>query len=253
MVCCNTDLAKSKTCAYTSSIVQILKINYMNKLLLFVFLLSVSTFTFAQNGTAGDLTWTIDNRTLTISGNGVIPEYSYTDLAPWYNYRDSISTAVITEGVTRIGSLAFAMCQKLTSVSIAATVESIGATAFSKCEALDSIGLPEGVKTIEDGAFFYCTGLAAVSFPSTVETIGNSIFYKCTKIAHVFVSAQTPPTCGQSVFPAEVLTAAVLHVPAGTKEAYQAADVWKDFASISDGSTFAQINKQRAGFNRGKH
>ena len=67
------------------------------------------TSAFAQGGTAGPLTWNISGGTLTISGNGAMPDYNIQggEKSPWYPYRESINTVIIQNGVTRIGAGAF--------------------------------------------------------------------------------------------------------------------------------------------------
>ena len=86
----------------------------------------------ASSGTAGDLTWTLDDSgILTISGTGAMPNYSNTSHAPWYDDRASIKTVTIADGVTNIGAYAFSGCTSLTSITIPDGVTSIGDSAFS--------------------------------------------------------------------------------------------------------------------------
>jgi hypothetical protein len=51
-------------------------------ILLIAILLNVAS-ALAQSGTTGPLTWKINNGTLTISGEGAMPNYNYNG-APWY-------------------------------------------------------------------------------------------------------------------------------------------------------------------------
>ncbi|MDR0603318.1 MAG: hypothetical protein LBG80_03335, partial [Bacteroidales bacterium] len=90
----------------------------MKKLTLFLaaaFCLCMANKTMAQvaSGTTGDCTWTLTgtsgNYTLTISGNGVMEDYSSSD-APWYSYRTDIKSLDIQQGVTIIGNWGFANC-----------------------------------------------------------------------------------------------------------------------------------------------
>ena len=66
--------------------------------------LSVTT-AFAQGGTTGPLTWNISGGTLTISGNGAMPDYEYQ--TPWLEYMFDVRTLIIEYGVTSIGKNAF--------------------------------------------------------------------------------------------------------------------------------------------------
>ena len=112
----------------------------------------------AKSGTTGDCTWTLDdNGTLTISGNGAIGDYYYTDFngknittAPWGS---NIKTVVIEGGVTSIGYMAFYGCTVLTSVTIGNSVTIIGYAAFCECTGLTSVTIPDSVTSIGSYAF----------------------------------------------------------------------------------------------------
>jgi len=116
-------------------------------IILFVATLMSVASVFAQGGTTGPLTWqltgTAPNFTLTISGEGEMPDYDINyDLPPWYEYRESIIAVVIENGVVTIGAQAFYYCNAL-SVTIPNSVTTIGNGAFRACEALTSITLPK--------------------------------------------------------------------------------------------------------------
>ena len=81
--------------------------------------------------------------------------------------------------VTSIGDDAFALCSKLSSVSIPSSVKSIGRNAFGCCYDLLSISIPNGVKSIEEGTFLLCHSLTSVSIPNSVTKIGNQAFLGC--------------------------------------------------------------------------
>ncbi len=85
-----------------------------------------------NSGTCGEnLTWTFEEatKTLTISGSGDMPNYSYE--SPWSTY--GIKTVVIESGVTSIGECAFIRCFNLASITIPNSVTSIGNWAFVDC------------------------------------------------------------------------------------------------------------------------
>ena len=131
----------------------------------------------ASSGTAGDLTWTLDDSgVLSISGTGAMPDYSSNSRAPWYGDRASIKSVTIPDGVTNIGAYAFRGCTALTSVTIPSSVTSIGAYAFSGCTPLTSITIPDGVTNIGTSAFSGCTSLTSITIPDGVTSIGDSAF-----------------------------------------------------------------------------
>ncbi len=102
-------------------------------------------------GTTGDCTWTLDDTTLTISGNGVMGDYDYSNPSPW---GESITDVVINDGVTSIGERAFFGCESLTSITIPDSVTSIGSWAFPGCTSLTSITISDSVTSIGIEAFY---------------------------------------------------------------------------------------------------
>ena len=86
--------------------------------------------TVTRSGTCDGLTWALDdNGVLTISGNGMIYDHNN----PWSNWNYDIYSVVIEEGVTQIGSYAFADCHNLSTITIPESVTYIGFSAFESC------------------------------------------------------------------------------------------------------------------------
>ena len=96
------------------------------------------------SGTCGDnLIWTLDISAcvLYIDGTGDMYDYGYRttspfNTAPWKNYISSITSVVIGESVTSIGTFAFYCCTSIASVTIPNSVTSIGNYAFDNCPAI---------------------------------------------------------------------------------------------------------------------
>ena len=113
-------------------------------------------------GASNALRWTVDvNNTLTISGNGAIPDMNYYD-QPWGKYTDEIQKIVIASGITSIGARVFYDHASVAAVTIANTVTSIGQAAFAGCSSLTSISFPASVTSIGYWALYSCTSLASV-------------------------------------------------------------------------------------------
>ena len=101
--------------------------------------------------------------------NGVVKSYSGT------------STAVVIpsyykgKSVVSVGSSAFNVCTKLTSVTIPDSVTSIGSSAFKSCTGLTSVMISNNVTSIGDEAFRYCYKLVEVYNKSSLKiTAGSS-------------------------------------------------------------------------------
>lgn len=127
-----------------------------------------------DSGICGDnLTWVLDsNGTLTISGEGEMENYYYSDM-PWYSNCSSIIAVVIGDGVTSVGEYAFRNCSSLTSISIPDSVTSLGEGAFRNCSSLTGITIPNGVTSIGSYAFGGCSSLVYNVYDNA-KYLGNS-------------------------------------------------------------------------------
>jgi len=97
----------------------------------------IKTWDASQN-TDGSVTATLYNTgTLKLTGTGVIYGCAPTATTlPWYRYRSLVTSLIIEEGITGIGSASFRDMNLLTSIDIPSTVTSIGAGAFLNCTSL---------------------------------------------------------------------------------------------------------------------
>ena len=92
----------------------------------------------SANGTYGDLSWSVADGTLSITGTGAMTAAA-TNGYPWYQYCSIITTISIGDGVTSIADNAFGSIQNIytynnvAKVTIPASVSSIGADAFKGC------------------------------------------------------------------------------------------------------------------------
>lgn len=93
----------------------------------------------------------------------------------------------IPDGVTSIGSFAFAGCSGLTSVTIPDGVTSIKDYAFMGCSGLTSMTIPDSVMGIGKAAFNGCSGFAKLEIPNSVTSIGSEAFLACSGLKEVSV------------------------------------------------------------------
>jgi hypothetical protein len=111
---------------------------------LLIFCMVAAVFTgivLAQEPTSGtcgeNSTWTLSDGTLTISGTGVMDNYTTGEPAPWLYYKYDISAIVIEPGITVLGEYAFWECAAQ-SISLPGTLTHIGTGAFHSCRNLSS-------------------------------------------------------------------------------------------------------------------
>ena len=207
------------------------------------------------NACGDGLIWELSEGVLTISytgtGTGVMDNYASASDAPWYSYKNDITSVTITDGVKSVGSYSFGYYGNLVTVTIGNDVETIGEYAFGDCYKFTTLNLGNSVKHIGNRAFMWAKVLTGFTLPSTLETIGDraflqnklitsltipsnvtsigqSAFMYCAALTSITVEATTPPTLKETVFDG-VPTSIPLHVPNGSVAAYTAADQWNAF------------------------
>ena len=210
----------------------------MKKLFTLIVAICATTLAWADDsGSCGEnVTYSFVESTgiLTISGTGTMEDFTSASKVPWNAYLSSIKKVVINNGVTSIGQYAFYGCTGLTSVTIPNSVTSIGRYAFSGCTGLTSITIGNGVTSIEGVAFRNCTGLTSITIPNSVISIEDHAFYGCTGLTSMTVEATNPPLCVNEYGDGLAMPdySIPLYVPAGSVDAYKAADEWKKFTNI---------------------
>jgi len=110
-------------------------------------------------------------------------------LASAFENQAQLTSVTIPQGVTVIGSRAFAGCTGLKAIAIPAAVTQIGTSAFEGCSALTSLTLENGLETIGSRAFAGCVRLTSATLPDTVTSIANEAFYGCSRLTSVKLSA----------------------------------------------------------------
>ncbi len=139
------------------------------------------------SGTCGEnVTWTLVDGVLTISGTGAMDNYSWGD-APWYDMADAITSIEVGDGVVSIGDHAFRGLTNVESAALAYSVESIGEYAFAECSQLQSIDIPDSVESIGDCAFQNCSNLRTITLPTGITSIGMSAFNGCTSLNNISI------------------------------------------------------------------
>jgi hypothetical protein len=150
-------------------------------------------------------------------------------------YSSRLTSVNIPGSVTSIGGEAFMNCCRLRSVTLPGSVTRIDSYTFAGCCRLRSVTIPGSVTSIGNEAFAGCSSLASVSLPGSVTSIGNDAFNGCGSLTDVTVEWPKPlPLAGGNPFGDVKLANGTLHVRAGTKALYKAAEVWKEFGTFAD-------------------
>lgn len=136
-------------------------------------------------GVKGDnIVWQLDSEgTLTISGEGAMPEWETAEDIPWFGCE--IVNVVIEDRVTTVGPEAFMNCINLKSISLPGSITKICKSAFLHCNSLTEIKIPSSVVDIEDMAFFRCESLAEITIPEGVKSIGYMALGKNTSLTSI--------------------------------------------------------------------
>ena len=185
------------------------------------------------SGEYGALPWALcEDGTLTIAGAGGMEDGGN---PPWESFNEQIRKVVIADGVTSIGENAFGVYSNLSELSIANTVEKIGDYAFVGCN-ISFVIIPDGVKYIGNAAFGKGNATDIV-IPASVTEIARYAFVDNPDLQEISVSWDDPADVmvDNDCFAYVDKESVLLHVPVGTKAAYEALDVWKDFNIVEDG------------------
>ena len=107
---------------------------------------------------------------------------------------------------------------------------------FANCRQLTAVTLPESIERIYYRAFMNCQKLTTIILPEYLGSLGDNAFTGCTGLRTLRVLSPDPSTIslGSNVFSGVTLKNVTLEVPAGSKELYEQAGVWKNFGTIRE-------------------
>ena len=139
----------------------------------------------SYQGKLDNISWTLADGVLTISGTGDMPDFYRNDDGttniPWYDYSEHIYSIVVEKGITAIGDYAFYQLRLVTDISVPDSVTKIGNYAFahatSDVEQVELI-LPSALNTLGEGAFENMA-LYSITFPKEITYLPDNLFYKC--------------------------------------------------------------------------
>ena len=148
------------------------------------------TWDVSKNGDGSVIAkWTLENRTLTITGTGEMKNWTSDSKEDWHDtqYTNVIENVIIEEELTNIGSYAFSSCSSLKNINMPKGIIYIGPFAFYHCSSIKSIEIPETVRTINQATFNRCTRLENIRIPQSITSIEREAFAGCSKLKNVII------------------------------------------------------------------
>ncbi len=160
----------------------------------------------------------------------------------WFAYNNGLENILGLENINSTSMYEmFYGCKKLESLDLSKMDMSRTDNTdymFWNCSSLSQIAFPSTCKKIGDCAFLR-TNLTSIDIPNSVISIGKNAFFGCENLASVKMENPIPIKIDESSFPGRRNT--TLYVPAGSRDAYLAADYWKDFKEIIEYSDVIQL------------
>ena len=156
--------------------------------------------TITEEGTYGDLNWTLDDKgCVTITGTGRISadDVSYESLQPWYNIKETITSAVVKAKVIGSAEQMFGFCSELESVDLknADFSEATSLNGFfvgdDKLKTADLSMLDTSNVTDMAKIFSGCNGLQSVNVKgmnTARVTDMSGMFYGCSSLWNLDVT-----------------------------------------------------------------
>lgn len=138
------------------------------------------------------------------------------------------------------------------SIQLGNSVSSIGEAFLYRCPELSEIASSSTSYPAIDNVLFNsdCTTLLkypsardgkSYKIPETVTQLAKWSFESMKNLTDLYVCSSTPIELEDGVFEDTDLSKITLHVPFGTRDAYAAADGWKEFGTIVEGNSITHV------------
>lgn len=168
--------------------------------------------------------WNASTFTITISGEGEMPEYTSLAQTPWGQHKvgettdfwgdvetvyavSGVKNLIVEEGVSNIGSYAFFSAKRLESVKLPSTVVKVGTNAFNSCSKMSTLtwnGINDnlniantafaGTGLVQDGILyigtqlvFAETNISSATIRNTTTKIHANAFADCANLTSITI------------------------------------------------------------------
>ena len=136
-------------------------------------------------------TWGVSNGVFTVTGDGDMPNYASASAYPWYEYRNSITSVVIGDGVTAVADYAFSGYPYLQQVDLGKTVKTVGVESFYDCSSLRELYAPGTLTTIKTYGLSGCYSIQNLYFGGSASGWSSLSYRPSPNRMHYNVSSMS--------------------------------------------------------------
>ena len=158
------------------------------------------------SGTIGNVVWAYSKNTLTLSGEGNMPDFT-AGTAPWYkNGKNLIKHIVFTDNsnIVSVGAYAFYGLSALEDVTFVDKINTVGRNSFEGCSSLKELNIPTNMHAgIGEEAFKDCVSINEIFIPNGMLAVSKGAFKGCTglnKITMPFIGSQVGTSNNTNTF-----------------------------------------------------
>lgn len=167
-------------------------------------------------------------------------------------YSTTLGRTIVSLNFPIIADWAVCDLDNTKRIELGNKIKSIGEAFLYRCPELSEITSSSTSYTAIDNVLFNsdCTTLLkypsardgkSYKIPATVTLLTKWSFESMKNLTDLSVCSSTPIELEDGVFEDTDLSKMTLHVPFGTRDAYAAADVWKEFGTIVEGNSITHV------------
>lgn len=145
-----------------------------------------------------------------------------------------LTSIVIPNSVTTIGSHAFTCCAALEAIQIPNSVKKIDEDAFHSCSSLTRVEIPNSVTVIGKKAFLFCRSLSVVTLSSSLVSIGDNAFMNCSSLKEIHSRMSRPVSFSYEVFDESAYERVILYIPRESSFYYNNTANWYLFRNVEE-------------------
>lgn len=173
-------------------------------------------------------TYTAQDEGKVVSGGALVAQGSQTVTENDTTYDTTLINSLTVKVAGDTTALQKLIDRTITSIEIPNGTTTIGESIFRNCSFLKSVSIPVGVTSIAANAFYACIALQSITIPATVTSFGSSALRACSGMQSMTFLGLTPPTAADAYTFRQLPASCVIHVPAGSLNAYKTAANYPD-------------------------